>query len=175
MGFILHLSPFCPKYLFLTFYSHTLSCYLFPSPSLVFSLSLSLSFPTLSSLFPSELYSPKLTLNWTCLYYVTSNPHNLFYHLLFSSPCLCFLALLLLPWLTIEEWFNQGECPPVSLSHPSPYCSISSLDLLQNWEVSRTWLVCPLNLLWPCCGSHSFILPHSIVVLVVQTLPNHEE
>lgn len=53
---------------------------------------------------------------------------HLFHHTssLFSLLCV-FLALLLLPWLTIEEWFNQGECPPFNPSHfssppPPPLC-----------------------------------------------------
>lgn len=44
----------------------------------------------------------------------------------FLPPALCFMALLLLPWLTIEEWFNQGECPfsnPLLPSSSSSFCS----------------------------------------------------
>lgn len=48
--------------------------------------------------------------------------HSFLTHTHAFSPCLfsllpafVFLALPLLPWLTIEEWFNQGECPPSTL------------------------------------------------------------
>lgn len=47
---------------------------------------------------------------------IYARPFSLY---LFSLlPALCFLVLLLLPWITIEEWFNQGECPALSLSTP---------------------------------------------------------
>lgn len=78
------------------------------------------------SLAPSSLFSLRLNFQ-SCsfvetvrMYFMTHTylqAHTLFstITLLFSLRFVCFLALLLLPWLTIEEWFNQGECPPSTL------------------------------------------------------------
>lgn len=78
-----------------------------------FSLLLFFSYP---SLFSKRWLL--FVLHMCCAASWVRHTHTSFSPCLFSLlPALCFLALLLLPWLTIEEWFNQGECPPFNPSH----------------------------------------------------------
>lgn len=79
--------------------------------------------------------------------------------LLFSLCFVCFLALLLLPWLTIEEWFNQGECPPSALLTSASFSPPSFLLLIHSCRLSLEVVLDSLQKVSRCyrnCALHPF-------------------